>query len=327
MTMSVSSRARRLVVSAVIGLTIAASSTLSFAEPNASEKETARSLIASGREKRHAGDQQGALEDFQRAHAIMGVPTTALELGRTQEKLGMLVEARATLLEGVRYPVHASEPEAFKKARREARQLAESIAPRLATVTLALNGVGEGQKPKVTIDGVAQSGSSVNVPLKLNPGKRVIVVNVGDEEKKAELELAEGAEERVRLGFSGAPAAKAIVEPPPKRVEQGPMPSRTSPLVYVGIATAGLGLAVATVTGIMTISAYNSVKDDCPGGKCPPQTHSDVDRGTTLGTISTISFVIAGVGAALIVVGILTPSKSAPSTSLAVTPGGLGGSF
>lgn len=327
--MSASSRARRLAATIAIGLAIASASSSAFAEPTASEKETARSLVASGREKRRAGDERGALDDFQRAHAIMGVPTTALELGKSQEALGQLVEARTTLLEGVRYPVHNGEPEAFKKARREAKQLAESIAPRLATVTIALTGVGEGMKPKVTIDGAPASGSAVNAPLKVNPGKRVIVVKVGDEEKKAELDLAEGGEDRVRFAFSGTPAPRPIaLDPQPKPPE--PSASRTSPLVYIGIATAGVGVAVGTVTGIMTISAYDSVKGDCPGGKCPPETHADVDRGTTLGTISTISFVVAGVGAALIVVGILMPSKAAVEAShasISAGPGGIAGTF
>jgi hypothetical protein len=73
------------------------------AEPTAADRETARTLLIDGREKLSAGDAKGALQSFQAAHAIMGVPTTGLDLARAQAALGDLVGARATAL-GVASP-------------------------------------------------------------------------------------------------------------------------------------------------------------------------------------------------------------------------------
>jgi hypothetical protein len=116
-----------------LGLSLVAAT--AHAEPTAAERETARSLLFAGREKRQNGEVKAALADFEKAHAIMRVPTTGLDLGKTQESLGMLVEARASFLDAARHPPQPSDPPAFKRARREAKQLAEEIAPRLATLT------------------------------------------------------------------------------------------------------------------------------------------------------------------------------------------------
>src|SRR5436190_23509399 len=55
------------------------------AEPSAADKETARSLMDEGDRKFAAKDYKGALDAYQGAHAIMGVPTTGLEVAKAQE--------------------------------------------------------------------------------------------------------------------------------------------------------------------------------------------------------------------------------------------------
>ena len=68
------------------------------AEPSASDKETARGLMATGRADRSNHDLAGALKAFTGADAIMHVPTTGLEVAKAQIDLGLLVEARDTAL-------------------------------------------------------------------------------------------------------------------------------------------------------------------------------------------------------------------------------------
>src|SRR4051794_22145874 len=67
------------------------------AEPTASGKETARGLMTEARDLRDKNDLRGALSRFQAADAIMRVPTTGLEVARTEAALGLLVEARDTI--------------------------------------------------------------------------------------------------------------------------------------------------------------------------------------------------------------------------------------
>ncbi len=71
---------------------------VTFAQPSASDRETARDLMAEGDKKLAAKDVKGAHAAFEEAHRLMNVPTTGIEVARTAETLGMLVEARDTCL-------------------------------------------------------------------------------------------------------------------------------------------------------------------------------------------------------------------------------------
>jgi hypothetical protein len=317
------SRAR--IRSTLSGLALCLLAQHARAEPTAAERETARSLLVSGREKRKSGQVKASLADFEKAHAIMRVPTTALDLGKTQQSLGMLVEARASFLEAVRHPPLSSDPPAFKRARHEAKQLADDIAPKLATLTLTAS-----PGAHVKIDDAEISSSSVGVPLKVNPGKHELVASRGTEEKRAAVDLAPGEATTVELLFAGATGAPPAPEPRPVP----PQPrSTTSPLVWIGLAAAGIGTAVGTTTGLLAFGASSDIEGRCDAGvRCPPSTHADIDSGRTLGTVSTISFVVAGAGAAVLVWGLLHPSEAAATvTSGQARPQlrtlGLGGSF
>src|SRR5215213_23868 len=190
------------VLLAVLAIVLAAPAV--FADPTAAERETARTLLLSGRDKKKAGKLKEALADFERAHGIMRVPTTGLDLGKVQEALGLLVEARTTLLEVTRLPATTDEPRAFKRAREEAKAAADAISPRLATLT-----VGAPAGAHVKIDGAEISSSSIGGPLKVNPGKHDVEGSLAGEEKRTSVDLAEGESRSIQLALSGSggPAA------------------------------------------------------------------------------------------------------------------------
>ena len=85
-------------------------------EATAGDKETARFLMDDGDRKLRVGDYRGALDAYIAADKIMRVPTTGIAVGRVQEKLGRLLEARDTWLRVARYPVKLDEPEPFTEA-------------------------------------------------------------------------------------------------------------------------------------------------------------------------------------------------------------------
>ena len=319
---------------AVAALVLALAAQEAHAEPSPVERETARTLLLAGREKRKNGRVAEALADFTKAHAIMRVPTTGLDLGKAQADLGMLVEARATLLEVARFPEKPGEPQAFARARSEARQRADELAPRLATLTIA---VPEGTR--LTIDGNELAASSTGVPFKVNPGKHEVVATRGAEEKRAAVELAEGATESIALAFP------PVNEPPRAATQVAPAPAppaarpeqpetTTSALVWIGLGVAVTGAAIGTTTGLLAFRAKDDVASQCDAGvRCPPSTYDDIDRGETFGTISTIAFVAAGAGAAIMVYGLLNPTRVTPPQSTTgpalrgLSPFGLNGTF
>src|SRR5579884_1405121 len=80
------------------------------ADPTAADRETARALMDDGRALREKNDLRGALQRFKAADDIMHVPTTALEVARTQIPLGLLVEARDTIARIRLMPAKPGEP-------------------------------------------------------------------------------------------------------------------------------------------------------------------------------------------------------------------------
>ena len=62
--------------------------------PSSPERERARALMDQGDARFEAGAYDAALEAYRAADAIMGVPTTAIEVARVLEKLGRLLQAR-----------------------------------------------------------------------------------------------------------------------------------------------------------------------------------------------------------------------------------------
>lgn len=324
--MNPSSRSLRLLAAAA-----AASLFLSVipcaAELTAGDKETARTLMTEGRDRRAKGDHKGALESFKAADAIMHVPTTGLEVGRTLIDLGLLMEARDTLLAVARSTPKPDDPEPFAKARLTAGELAESIAPRIASVTFKLTGVPPGTVTVVLVDGVELAASNLAVARKINPGAHVVVVKGGGAEKTTTFEVPEGATKEVSLDFSDAKPHEAPPAAPPDA------PTSVSPLVWAGFGVGGLGLVAGSITGVMHLSKTSTLKSACPNGKCPSSIADDYDQAKTYGTISTISFVVAGVGAAVGVVGLLLPRKPPTAGAVHVTPwisvgmAGVAGSF
>jgi hypothetical protein len=284
------------------------------AEASAADKETARTLMTEGRAKRAAGDHQGALEAFKKADEIMHVPTTALEVGRELEALGRLTEARDTYLAVSRSEPAPNEPKPFTEARKEAERLADVIAARIPSVKILLPGVPSDTKMKITIDGVEVPSAVVGVPRKIDPGSHEVVVSVGATEKKGNVDLAEAETKDLTIEFTPEEIAGAgkVETPPETPVEQPPdtLPpeeKKTNVLTYVGFGAAGAGLIVGSITGLMSLSKASSAKSSCIDNKCPPSTHDDISSSKSLATISTISFAVAGVGAVVGVIGLLSP--------------------
>ena len=90
------------------------------AEPSAADKARATQLMDDGFDYREKKDEQSALKAFGAADTLMNVPTTAIEVARSQAALGMLVEARDTAARVTKMPVRAKEPAPFMQARKEA---------------------------------------------------------------------------------------------------------------------------------------------------------------------------------------------------------------
>src|SRR5258708_37517067 len=141
----------RLAAAAALAAALTASS--ARAQPTAADRETARGLMDDGRALHEKNDLKGALQRFSAADDIMHVPTTGLEVARTQSTLGLLVEARDTIARIRLEPAKASDPVQFKEARLKADQLDAWLEGRVPRLTVVVHGAPSGGTLSVSIDG------------------------------------------------------------------------------------------------------------------------------------------------------------------------------
>jgi hypothetical protein len=289
------------------------------AEPSAADKETARRLMSDGRSKRDAGDLRGALEAFKAADALMDVPTTSLEVARTEIAMGQLVEAHEKLLAIDRIEAAPNEPKPFAEARVAAQSLANEVEARIPTLKIVIVGAAPDAAFRVSVDGAEVPAASLVAPRAVDPGHHVVTASVpGRGPTTVELDVAERDTKEVSLDLSAptdepSPAAHPATEPAP----ESSAPSRRLPmLAWVGFGVGAAGLVTGSVTGLLAISSFNSAKSKgCVGNRCPPASYGELDTANTMATVSTVSFVIAGLGAGLGVASIFLVPSSPPEPS------------
>jgi hypothetical protein len=299
------------------------------AQVSAADRETARSMMQEGRDLRDKGDLKGALQRFKTADDIMHVPTTSLEVARTQVSLGMLIEALDTIAAIRKTPASPDDPAPFKDARVKADELDAQVEGKVPSLTISVTGATEGETPAISIDGASVPAAASGVPRKIDPGHHVVTARAMNGRAKEEVDVAEGEKKDVQLVLVAGEASEG--ENP--QTEQGPESPRNvvhtpGPLTYGGIVVGGVGLLAGAITGVMTLSKASSVKSECTGPNKTCTTSSgisDLNSGNSLATVSTVGFAVAGAGAVVAIVSLIVghrPPESAPATAPEAAPPG-----
>lgn len=289
---------RLLVSSIAVALSFVTPSSV-WAQPTPADKESARTLMDKGDEKRGARDYKGALRDYQGAHDLVHVPTTGIEVAKTLESLGQLVEARDMFLWVTRYPRDQAEPAVFTQAREEAEARAIAIEKRISSLVIHVEAALPNTHPIVKIDGIDIPSSSIGIPRRLNPGFHVITASAGGHisaEKK--LSLREGESSVIKLSLAAEPTSGA------------------SPLVITSFSIAGLSIVAGTVTGVLSLSAASRADEQCPQRpRCPLSAKDDIDLSIMLANVSNVGFALGAVGTAIGIYGLVRSSSPAPKTT------------
>jgi len=283
--------------------------------PSASDLESARGALLAGRALRAKGDLAGALEKFKAAHVLAHTPVTGIELAKAHADLGQPVEARDVCFEIGRMPVAVGETGRSREARAEANKLAEAMKGKVATLLVELK-TPPNRAAVVKVDGVEVPEAALAAGRKVNPGKHVVTARIdegpeasvsatlGEGEKKS-VEIAPEAPAKVASAGTGAPPPTLL----PAEVERKTL----SPLVPIGFGVGTAGLIVGSVAGIVALNKKSALDAGCqktPSGTqvvCSESNASDLSTARGAATVSTVGFVVAGVGAAVGVVGLLTP--------------------
>lgn len=308
----------------VATLLVAALSSREAGAQSPADRETARTLMDDG--DRYVEQQrfEDALKAYQDAHAIMHVPTTGIDVALTLTTLGRMVEAREVALEVTRMPVGPNESRLFSEARRDARELADRLAPKIPTLRLNLPSYVDAESVRASIDGEVLEPKALGVPRRLNPGKHAVRVEApGRPVFVREIELKEAARSIVDVDFRATPSDDARDAGTGGKVLGLPV------LAFAGLATSAVGLGVGTITGLASLGKADDARARCgPDTKnCDPAAESDIQASKTLGWISTASFAIALAGGAVATYAlVVTKGDQAKGTSrsLSVSPAGAG---
>lgn len=253
-------------------------------EPSEVDKDAARTLVQQGDDLMKRKEYEEALVAYRRADDIMGVPTTAIEVGRVSLLLGKLVSARNAFEKAADYPMKEGEPAPFTRAREEARQQLDRVSPKIPRITVMVEGIKDGVPVTATVDDEAVA---LDEEILVDPGPHTVRAEAsGYVTATEDLLLEEYALEDVSL-----------------QLEEAPM--TLWPMVYAGYGIAGAGLLVGAITGALSLRDAQTVKDACDGNGDTCPTGIPIDRSRTLAHTSTASFVVAGVAAGIGTVGLV----------------------
>jgi len=303
------------------------------------ERATARELGEDGQRALGAKDYKRAEDDFRRANTLVHAPTLVLGLARALAGEGKLVDAQEAYKSIIREGVAPGAPDAFKHALDAANAEVQDLAPKLGGVTIRVQAAGGGEVPglHVTLDDGSVAAAMVGVRVVADPGAHVVRASA-DGFKPATLNvtvpvggsvdapLVLSKDDSIGSVAPAPAAAPASQTTAPPSTPESPSPSsggsRIWPWVAYGVG--GAGLVTGVITGAMAVSKRSSIVSHCTSsGVCPPDQSSGIDTYNTLGLVSTVGFVVAGVGAAAgTLLLVLQPSADAPSraTGLSVHP-------
>lgn len=291
-------------------------------------REQARALANKGVSLFEAGQYPEAIEAFREAEKLFHAPTILLMVARANDKLGRLLEARGVYTQIVDEPLANYAPPEFFEAQATAKAELTALLKRIPRVEIIVSGAGPAGA-EITLDGApTQAGQAVP----RDPGIHTVVVSVpGREPVLRTVTLKEGAQERVVVDLAAA-LPPADPPPPPGGVE--PAGPRKGPMLpaLVAFGVGGLGLGVGAVTGLLTLGKVGDLEKNCPGQVCSKTEESRYNSAHTLATVSTVGFVIAGLGAAAgaVLLVVRPGGDAAPAqTGVLVGPGWVGarGSF
>jgi hypothetical protein len=309
--------------SLVIALTCWLASASAHAEPSAAERETARSAMDEGDRQRAAGDQQAALASYRAADEIMRVPTTGIEVARTQAQLGLLVEARSSAIETANLPESPGEPSVFGEARRAAAELAAQLEPRVPSIRTVV--MPADASYTLTIDGVTLPNPARGLSFKTDPGKHTVVLSAsGYASTSEQVSLAEGEQRTLQITLK-SPVARlepsSAPRPATHTAVESPSESSVSPRSagqirgYLGLGVGASVLGVGLVTGIMSSVQTHDAKQQCVGNRCPITIRHTLARANTLANVANVTIPLGLLGIAYGVYELLTLPAAVPAAA------------
>jgi hypothetical protein len=299
------------------------------------DRATARALGQEGETALEGSDFKRAEDSFRRADRLVHAPTLMLGLARSLAGLHRFVESQETYNRIVREGVPPGAPQVFKDAVESAKKEVDGIAPHIGGVTIVVQVPGGGDAPneKVVLDGTPVNTASLGVRRAIDPGAHVLTVTAdGFKPAEVRFSVTEGGSVETPVALEKNPNAVVASPPPPPPppppgndhppppvVPGGEQPAPSSfpsYLPWAALGVGGAGLVLGTITGVVAMGKHSDLAKVCGGGTCGSDQQSNVDSYHSMATLSTVGFIVGGVGVAGGVVMLLirpsSPSSSPP---------------
>ena len=281
-----------------------AGTTFAAASASADATAVADELFREGKRLLEAGRVADACPKLAASMKTDPALGTLLYLAACHEKLGLTATAFSEFSSATDWARRANRNDRLLFAqKREA-----ALEPKLSTVLIhAAITVGT----RVRLDDGEFSSTLIESPLPLDPGEHSIEARApGHASWRASLTVPpDHASLTVTvppLIPDSTPVAQA--DPPETAVagedEQAPRAPPTQPVAtdshVLAWSAAGLASAsaiVGTVFGVLTFSARDSARSECPSSQCVPGGLDDINRARTYANVSTVAFGAAFAGA------------------------------
>jgi len=237
-------------------------------------------------------DEAAAL--FTQAHALKPSARTLRGLGLSEfenrKYVLALVHCSAALAD-TRNPLNAEQ-------RTELQSVITRASEFVARVTVAL----APPAAQLTVDGVAPYRDVAGNVL-LDPGPHELVATDGALSERRRLEVLSGQQIALALTVRSEPGRVQLASGAQANANDSVPPARI--LTYAGFAVLGVGLAVGTTAGVIVLGKAGELEDACDDKVCAPDQREELEQSKDLAVVSNVAFVVAGVGAAAAVAGLV----------------------
>ncbi len=279
-------------------------------EPSAADVAAARALGQEGVKLADAGNCAEAIDKLSRAEKIFHAPTTLARLGECQVQMGKIVDGTENLNKVVREQLAPNAPPAFAQAQERAKKVLEAAKPKIAKLKIAVAAPPDAQL-HVKVDGEHMPNANLNTNRPIDPGEHTVEASApGYLTATTKVRLTEGGNDSVALTLEPDPNAPKKTDPAPivpvTAPPPNPQPDRPPPPppqeepsrvpAYAALGVGVVGVGIGTVFGVMASSKKGDLEDRCPNKICTTDPADDIDSGKTLGTVSTVGFIVGGVG-------------------------------
>lgn len=305
----------------VCALTLTWLTTARLAHAQADEV-TAAAQFNLGLAEMEAGRYEAACPALAESYRLDPKAGALFTLAECEAKWGRVASATAHYDDYVNKLARMTPQQRAVQAERERitmKQL-EVLRPQVPHLTLALPVQASPTNLVIKRNGVVVGAPSLGVALPIDPGEHVIVVERADggdtERTEVKVTIALGEHKRIELEV---PRERVR---PPTRAASTPSASTSEgsrkTLAFFAFGAAGVATIAGGITGALVIQKKSVIDEHCVGLACDAEGLSAANDASTLGAISTVSFIVAGVAlAAGVVLLVTTPSKTRPTPTAA----------